>query len=148
MGLVYCNVASVERDLRAPFGEGKTALRHRGPPCFSLKRARRAHSSQQTMIRRLTARDARLSSFRFYDLLVHIFVVILLISNLVGQKMCIIPINIFGWVPHVAEHGSVIDGLDHVLNMAFGWIAALFGHKGDLEIVYPKSSIPNNTASR
>src|SRR5438309_1301669 len=102
MGLVYCNVASVERDLRAPFGEGKTALRHRGPPCFSLKRARRAHSSQQTMIRRLTARDARLSSFRFYDLLVHIFVVILLISNLVGQKMCIIPINIFGWVPHVS----------------------------------------------
>src|SRR5947208_14650615 len=54
------------------------------------------------MIRRLTARDARLSSFRFYDLLVHIFVVILLISNLVGQKMCIIPINIFGWVPHVS----------------------------------------------
>jgi hypothetical protein len=26
------------------------------------------------MIRRLTARDARLSSFRLYDLLVHIFV--------------------------------------------------------------------------
>ena len=54
------------------------------------------------MIRRLTARDARLSSFRYYDLLVHIFVVVLLISNLVGQKMCIIPINIFGWVPHVS----------------------------------------------
>lgn len=49
------------------------------------------------MIRRLTARDARLSSFRFYDLLVHIFVVILLISNLVGQKICVIPfIHIFG----------------------------------------------------
>src|SRR5437868_5716218 len=43
--------------------------------------------------------------------------------------------KLFSWVPHVAEHGSVIDGLDHVLNMAFGWIAALFGHKGDLEIV-------------
>ena len=54
------------------------------------------------MIRALTARDAGLSSFRYYDLLVHIFVVVLLISNLVGQKMCIIPINIFGWVPHVA----------------------------------------------
>jgi uncharacterized integral membrane protein (TIGR00697 family) len=54
------------------------------------------------MIKRLTARDTRLSSFRFYDLLVHIFVVILLISNLVGQKMCIIPVNIFGWVPHVS----------------------------------------------
>ena len=43
------------------------------------------------MIQKLTARDARLSSFRYYDLLVHIFVVILLISNLVGQKICIIP---------------------------------------------------------
>jgi queuosine precursor transporter len=40
---------------------------------------------------KLIARDARLSSFRYYDLLVHIFVVILLVSNLVGQKICIIP---------------------------------------------------------
>ena len=44
------------------------------------------------MIRRLTARDTRLSSFRYYDLLVHVFVVILLISNLVGQKICAIPL--------------------------------------------------------
>jgi uncharacterized integral membrane protein (TIGR00697 family) len=54
------------------------------------------------VIRRLTARDTRLSGFRFYDLCVHIFVVVLLISNLLGQKMCIIPINIFGWVSHVS----------------------------------------------
>src|SRR3979409_2500173 len=54
----------------------------------------------QTMIRRLTARDARLSSFRFYDLLVHVFVVILLISNLVGQKICAIPLFHF--------HGELI----------------------------------------
>src|ERR1700716_4071906 len=46
----------------------------------------------QTMIRRLTARDARLSSFRYYDLLVHVFVVVLLISNLVGQKICAVPL--------------------------------------------------------
>src|ERR1700719_4409906 len=45
-----------------------------------------------TVLRRLTARDARLSSYRFYDLLVHIFVVILLFSNLVGQKICAIPL--------------------------------------------------------
>src|ERR1044071_9568021 len=45
-----------------------------------------------TMIRRLTARDTRLSNFRYYDLLVHVFVVILLISNLVGQKICAIPL--------------------------------------------------------
>src|SRR6266436_6738858 len=55
------------------------------------------------MIRRLIARDARLSSFRFYDLLVHIFVVILLISNLVGQKICVIPfIHFLGHVPRIS----------------------------------------------
>lgn len=49
------------------------------------------------MIKRLTARDARLGGFRYYDLLVHIFVVILLISNLVGQKICVIPfIHVLG----------------------------------------------------
>jgi queuosine precursor transporter len=55
------------------------------------------------MIERLTARDARLSNFRYYDLLVHVFVVILLVSNLVGQKICIIPfINIGGHIPHIS----------------------------------------------
>jgi uncharacterized PurR-regulated membrane protein YhhQ (DUF165 family) len=43
------------------------------------------------MIRRLTAPGTRLSSFRYYNLLVHVFVVILLISNLIGQKICVIP---------------------------------------------------------
>src|SRR3989440_3018665 len=56
-----------------------------------------------TMIKRLTAPDTRLSSFRYYDLLVHVFVVILLISNLVGQKICTIPfIHFFGHVPRVS----------------------------------------------
>lgn len=47
------------------------------------------------MIRKLTARDTRLSSFKYYDLLVHVFVVVLLISNLVGQKICAIPLFTF-----------------------------------------------------
>lgn len=55
------------------------------------------------MIRRLTARDARLSSFRFYDLLVHIFVVVLLISNLSGQKICAIPLFTWNGQPFVAN---------------------------------------------
>lgn len=55
-----------------------------------------------TGVHKLTARDARLSSFRFYDLLVHVFVVILLISNLVGQKICVLPFSIFGYTPHVS----------------------------------------------
>src|SRR5438045_5746356 len=55
------------------------------------------------MIRKLTARDARLSNFRFYDLLVHVFVVILLISNLVGQKICAIPLFNFHGHPVTAN---------------------------------------------
>lgn len=49
----------------------------------------------------LTGRDTRLSSFRFYDILVHVFVVVLLISNLVGQKICVIPL--FNW------HGQPVN---------------------------------------
>src|ERR1700686_1607258 len=70
-------------------------------PDFSLHEARPRMSN--IILKRLTARDARLSSFRLYDLLVHIFVVILLISNLVGQKICVIPfIHFFGHVPRVS----------------------------------------------
>ncbi|CAN5581651.1 queuosine precursor transporter [soil metagenome] len=47
------------------------------------------------LITPLTSRNARPSNFRFYDLLVHAFVVVLLISNLVGQKICVIPL--FTW---------------------------------------------------
>lgn len=54
-------------------------------------------------IKRLTARDARLSSFRFYDLFVHAFVVVLLISNLVGQKICAIPLGTWNGQPFVAN---------------------------------------------
>ncbi len=55
------------------------------------------------MTRTLTARDARLSSFRFYDLLVHGFVVVLLISNLVGQKICAIPLWTWNGHPYTAH---------------------------------------------
>jgi len=50
------------------------------------------------MIRRLTARDARLSSFRFYDLLVHVFVVIL------GNAF---PVNVLNQVKSVSEVCSI-----------------------------------------
>lgn len=54
-------------------------------------------------IRKLTSRDARLSNFRYYDLLVHVFVVVLLISNLVGQKICAIPLFDFHGHPITAN---------------------------------------------
>ncbi len=42
----------------------------------------------------LTARNP----FRYYDLLVHVFVVVLLVSNLVAQKVCAIgPFTLFEW---------------------------------------------------
>ncbi len=58
-------------------------------------RFRRLRAVANPVIKAPAGRDARLSSFRFYDLLVHAFVVVLLISNLVGQKICVIPL--FSW---------------------------------------------------
>ena len=55
------------------------------------------------VVRSLTARDARLSGFRFYDLFVHAFVVVLLISNLVGQKICAIPLFTWNGEPVIAN---------------------------------------------
>src|SRR5262247_4880013 len=42
------------------------------------------------LIRKLTARHTSLQNFRYCDILVHSFVVVLLISNLVGSKICAI----------------------------------------------------------
>jgi uncharacterized integral membrane protein (TIGR00697 family) len=45
--------------------------------------------------------------YRYYDLLVSIFVVILLISNLVGQKICAFgPFHIFGWTYTLNASGA------------------------------------------
>jgi queuosine precursor transporter len=40
------------------------------------------------MLRAIPARSQDLRTFRYYDILVHIFVVVLLVSNLVGPKIC------------------------------------------------------------
>src|SRR5215468_1182075 len=44
----------------------------------------------QAFLQRLTHTHQSLRNFRYYDILVHIFVVVLLISNLVGSKICAI----------------------------------------------------------
>jgi hypothetical protein len=50
-----------------------------------------------TLFQRLTHKHQSLRNFRHYDILVHIFVVVLLISNLVGSKICAIgPFRISG----------------------------------------------------
>lgn len=38
------------------------------------------------LLEKITAKDHRLSGYRYFELLVHLYVVVLLISNLVGQK--------------------------------------------------------------
>lgn len=49
------------------------------------------------VIARITGRDQRLAGFRHYELLVHAYVVVLLISNLVGQKLSAIgPFRVSG----------------------------------------------------
>ena len=51
----------------------------------------------QPFLQRLTHKHQSLRNFRYYDILVHIFVVVLLISNLVGSKICAIgPFRISG----------------------------------------------------
>jgi queuosine precursor transporter len=48
-------------------------------------------------LQKLTHKHQSLRNFRYYDILVHIFVVVLLISNLVGSKICAIgPFRISG----------------------------------------------------
>jgi uncharacterized integral membrane protein (TIGR00697 family) len=50
-----------------------------------------------TLLERLSDRHPTLRNFHYYDILVHIFVVVLLISNLVGPKICAIgPFRISG----------------------------------------------------
>jgi uncharacterized integral membrane protein (TIGR00697 family) len=49
------------------------------------------------LIARITARDHRLAQFRHFELLVHVYVVVLLVSNLVGQKLSALgPLRVSG----------------------------------------------------
>lgn len=51
----------------------------------------------KSLFQKLTHKHQSLHNFRYYDILVHIFVVVLLISNLVGSKICAIgPFRISG----------------------------------------------------
>lgn len=72
-------------------------------------------------MQRLTARDTRLSNFRFYDILVHIFVVILLISNLVAQKICSLgTLHVFGHsIPLRLSGGQLLFPLTYIFGDIF-----------------------------
>ena len=51
-----------------------------------------------TLLQKMTARDQRLAGFRHYELLVHAYVVVLLVSNLLGPKPTDFgTLHLFGW---------------------------------------------------
>ena len=50
----------------------------------------------------ITSGQRSLRSYRYYDTMVHVFVVVLLISNLAGGKITALgPINLFGYFKDV-----------------------------------------------
>src|SRR6202140_2734132 len=87
------------------------------------------------MIRKLTARDTRLSSFRYYDLLVHVFVVILLISNLVGQKICAVPLfNFHGHAITAKISGAqVLFPITYIFGDIF---TEVYGYGGSRRVIW------------
>src|SRR5437764_853046 len=65
--------------------------------CVSTSTMRIIPRMSNALLQRLTHKHQSLRNFRYYDILVHIFVVVLLISNLVGSKICAIgPFRISG----------------------------------------------------
>ena len=61
----------------------------------------------QSLVSRIRARDHRLATYHYYDLLVHVFVVVLLISNLVAAKICDFgTLHIFGFTWHIRTSGA------------------------------------------
>jgi uncharacterized integral membrane protein (TIGR00697 family) len=61
----------------------------------------------QLTVKGLTARDSRLANFHYYEILVNIFVVVLLISNLVGSKIVDFGIlHIFGRAMPIRVSGA------------------------------------------
>ncbi len=60
-----------------------------------------------TLLQKITARDQRLASFRHYELLVHVYAVVLLISNLLGPKPTDFgTLRVFGWSWHFIFSGA------------------------------------------
>ena len=59
------------------------------------------------LLQKITGRDQRLAGFRHYELLVHAYVVVLLISNLLGPKPTDFgTIHLFGWSWHLIFSGA------------------------------------------
>src|SRR5215831_2385103 len=86
-------------------------------------------------LHKLTARDTRLASFRYYEILVNIFVVILLISNLVAQK--IVPIGPFHFFGHqFTFHVSGAQALFPITYIFGDIFTEVYGYAGSRRAIW------------
>ena len=80
----------------------------------------------QAFFQRLTDKHQSLRNFRYYDILVHIFVVVLLISNLVGSKICALgPLRISG--------GQLLFPITYIFGDVF---TEVYGYSGSRRAIW------------
>jgi uncharacterized integral membrane protein (TIGR00697 family) len=87
------------------------------------------------LIHGLTGKDTRLNGFRHFELLVNVFVVVLLISNLVAQK--IVPIGPFHFFGHdFTFHVSGAQALFPITYILGDVFTEVYGYKGSRRAIW------------
>src|SRR5438270_13953185 len=87
-----------------------------------------------TFIQKLTGKDTRLSGFRHFELLVNVFVVVLLISNLVAQKVPIGPLHFFA--REFTFHVSGAQALFPITYIFGDVFTEVYGYKGSRRAIW------------
>src|SRR5438876_333869 len=88
-----------------------------------------------SLIHKLTGKDTRLNGFRHFELLVNIFVVVLLISNLVAQKIVPIgPFHFFG--REFTFHVSGAQALFPITYIFGDIFTEVYGYKGSRRAIW------------
>jgi uncharacterized integral membrane protein (TIGR00697 family) len=88
-----------------------------------------------TFIQKLTGKDTHLSGFRHFELLVNVFVVVLLISNLVAQKIVPIgPFHFFG--REFTIHVSGAQALFPITYIFGDVFTEVYGYKGSRRAIW------------
>ena len=88
-----------------------------------------------SLIHKLTGKDTRLNGFRHFELLVNVFVVVLLISNLVAQK--IVPIGPFHFFGHeFTFHVSGAQALFPITYIFGDVFTEVYGYKGSRRAIW------------
>jgi queuosine precursor transporter len=88
-----------------------------------------------SLIHKLTGKDTRLNGFRHFELLVNVFVVVLLISNLVAQKIVPIgPFHFFG--REFTFHVSGAQALFPITYIFGDVFTEVYGYKGSRRAIW------------